>query len=342
MRPLQHHPLLAHNTFGIDVQCHTFIEYASECEAVEIALALPTTLPHPYLLLGGGSNLLFTEDYPGTVVHSTIKDVAVTHLSDGVLLRAGAGCTWDEIAAMAVQQGWHGTENLALIPGEVGASAVQNIGAYGAEIKDIIHSVEAVEIGSGKICRFYNAECGYGYRTSRFKTEWRNKYLITYVTYKLSTTFTPHLEYGNIRQALAQKGISQPTAQQLREIIIEIRKEKLPDPKEIGNAGSFFMNPIVSATIFRSLQSQYPDMPHYTIDAQHVKIPAGWLIEQCGWKGKSMGKAGVHHKQALVLVNLGGARGKDIVLLMQQITKDVYNKFGISILPEVNVVGSID
>jgi len=229
-------------------------------------------------------------------------------------------------------------ENLSLIPGDVGASAVQNIGAYGVEAKDLILCVWMVEIPTGKTWMLGNEECEYGYRQSRFKKDWKNRFLITRVTYGLSKTFRPHLDYGNIRAELERKGISSPTAQQLRETIIEIRNAKLPDPKVEGNAGSFFMNPIVTKVRYEKLAAQYPDMPHYKVDSRHVKIPAGWMIDQCGWKGKSLGRAGVHSKQALVLVNRGGATGEEIVTLCEAIRKDVKEKFGIDIYPEVNII----
>ena len=231
----------------------------------------------------------------------------------------------------------YGAENLSIIPGECGASAVQNIGAYGAEAKDLIDEVEAVEISTGEVHHFKNADCAYSYRQSKFKHEWRDKYLITSVTYRLSKTYHPKLDYGNIRAALAERGIENPTAIELRQTITDIRNAKLPDPKEIGNAGSFFMNPIVPKAKYEELAALYERMPHYTIDAEHEKIPAGWMIEQCGWKGKALGPAGVYAKQALVLVNLGGASGADVVRLCQTIQHDVKEKFGVEILPEVNV-----
>ena len=233
-------------------------------------------------------------------------------------------------------------ENLSLIPGEVGASAVQNIGAYGAEAKDVIESIEAVEIATGKVVTISAADCNYAYRQSIFKHEWKNKYLITHVTYRLSSTFTPHLDYGNIRAELEKKGIVTPTAQQLRDTIIEIRNEKLPDPKVEGNAGSFFMNPIVDKEKFQELAARYEKMPHYVVEDTNgevaYKIPAGWMIDQCGWKGKTLGKAGVHAKQALVLVNRGGATGADITHLMKTIQDDVKRSFGIELHPEVNII----
>lgn len=327
--------LLHHNTFGIDVTCSRFIEISSVEEAVSI---LPSIAQSDYLLLGGGSNILFTKDYEGTVVHSAIKGIETEKNADSIMLRCGSGENWDELVAYCVDRNYHGAENLSLIPGDVGASAVQNIGAYGAEVKDIIHSVEAVEIATGRQVTFTNDDCCYAYRHSRFKADWKNKYFITYVTYMLSPVFSPKLDYGNIRAALTGKGITEPTAEQLRNIVIDIRRAKLPDPAIQGNAGSFFMNPIVDRETFEALASQYPNMPHYRISDTKEKIPAGWMIDKCGWKGKSLGNAGVHDKQALVLVNRGEATGNDIVELCETIRGDVMKKFGIEIKPEVNII----
>lgn len=345
MKDLKDYSLLAHNTFGIDAKCRRFVEYASVEEAQQLVASL-TEADQPLLILGGGSNLLLTGDYQGTVLHSAIMGIEVMENSSfenqedekgSVFLKCGSGEVFDDVVAYAVEHGYHGAENLSIIPGEVGASAVQNIGAYGVEAKDIIYKVEAVEIATGKVVNFDNADCQYSYRQSKFKHEWRDKYLVTHVIYRLSKTFTPDLDYGNIRASLAAKHIAEPTAQQLRDVIIEIRNAKLPDPKVEGNAGSFFMNPIVEKAKYDELAAQHPGMPHYTIDAEHEKIPAGWMIDQCGWKGKSLGRAGVHDKQALVLVNRGGATGEEIVKLCETIRKDVFEKFGIEIHPEVNV-----
>lgn len=337
MKDIRNYSLAQHNTFGIDAKCSRFIEFCNVAEAKEAARSLVES-DMPLLIIGGGSNLLLTKDFKGTVLHSAIKGISSTFIEGGVLVRCGSGETWDDIVDTCVNNGWYGAENLSLIPGEAGASAVQNIGAYGAEVKDIIYKVEAIETATGKSCFFTNEECHYAYRDSRFKHEWKNKYLITYVTYRLSTVFNSHLDYGNIRAELDKEGIEHPTARQLREAIISIRNAKLPDPKVEGNAGSFFMNPIVSMEKFKALLAQYPDMPHYAVDDSHEKIPAGWMIDQCGWKGKSLGKAGVHSKQALVLVNKGGATGNDIVALCEKIRKDVSDKFGIDIHPEVNII----
>lgn len=342
MKDFRDYSLLPHNTFGIDAKCNRFVEFSTVGEAQQTAELLNSDLAQPFLIIGGGSNLLLTSDYGGTVAHSAIRGIEQLPCDGGsadeVLVRCGSGEVWDDVVSLFVDRGWHGAENLSLIPGEVGASAVQNIGAYGAEAKDIINKVEAVEIATGTLCEISCDECGYGYRQSRFKNEWRNKYLITHVTYRLNTTFTPHLDYGNIRQELLRQGISQPTAAQLRQAIIDIRNAKLPDPKQEGNAGSFFMNPVVSREKFEQLHALYPQMPHYYIDEHHEKIPAGWMIDQCGWKGRTVGAAGVHDKQALVLVNRGGASGSDIVNLCKLIQQDVLQRFGIEIHPEVNII----
>lgn len=333
MKDCKNYNLLNHNTFGIEAYCQRFLEYADEQEAVEVASILRNA-SLPYIIIGGGSNLLLTRDFEGIVVHSACKGIC----REGNNMVCGSGEVFDDVVAESIRQGLYGAENLSLIPGDVGASAVQNIGAYGVEAKDLIRSIRAVEIATGHVCIIENAECEYGYRQSRFKQDWKNQFLIVSVEYVFSTDFQPHLDYGNIRAELERQGISEPTAEQLRQTIIDIRNAKLPDPKVLGNAGSFFMNPVVSHQQYEQLASQYPEMPHYYIDSDHEKIPAGWMIDQCGWKGKSLGRAGVHDKQALVLVNRGGATGAEIVTLCQTIQRDVKRKFGIDIHPEVNVI----
>ena len=340
------------NTFGIDARCTRLLEFSSVDELrnhwQEIAEA---RRQGNLLIIGRGSNLLPTGDYDGLVVRSRIMGRT---LIAPYKIEVGSGETVDEIIAWSIAQGLYGMENLSLIPGEVGASAVQNIGAYGVEAKDFITSLHALDIETGEIVEITNAECEYGYRQSRFKKDWKNRFIITDVTYQLSTTFTPHLDYGNIRKVLEEKGIScdikdgQLTAQLLRDTIIDIRNAKLPDYEVEGNAGSFFMNPIVSKEKFEELLAKYPNMPYYPITTPAsslgmvgegaVKLPAGWLIDQCGWKGKTLGRAGVHDKQALVLVNKGGAMGEEVVALCRQIQKDVLERFGVEIHPEVNIV----
>ena len=333
MKEYLNYSLLSHNTFGVEAKCDRFLEFSSTADAVEVASQLRHS-DSDLLIIGSGSNLLLTGDFKGIVVHSAIAGIEdLGHCQ----IKCGSGVLWDDVVDYCVNHHLYGAENLSIIPGEVGASAVQNIGAYGAEASDLIVEVEAVEISTGKVCLIPKSECHYAYRQSRFKQEWRNKYLVTHVTYQLSDTFSPRLDYGNIRAKLAEKGISNPSAADLRKVVIDIRNAKLPDPKVQGNAGSFFMNPIVSRQTYEQLAERYPAMPHYTIDADHEKIPAGWMIDQCGWKGKALGRAGVHDKQALVLVNLGGAKGEDVVNLCNAIRKDVKTRFGITIYPEVNI-----
>ena len=326
--------LLPYNTFGIDVSASRFLEYASVAELKEyIAQGAVTT---PFLHIGGGSNLLFTKDYDGLILHSRIGGIEVTaEDSQTVSLRVGAGVVWDDFVACCVEHGWYGAENLSLIPGEVGASAVQNIGAYGVEVKDLITAVETVNVqGYGRV--YSVEECEYAYRSSIFKRPENKSVFVTYVRFRLSKEERYTLDYGTIRQELAK--YPAPTLPIVRKVIIEIRESKLPDPKVMGNAGSFFMNPIVAKEKLEALQRDYPRIPYYELPDGRVKIPAGWMIDQCGWKGKSLGPAAVHDKQALVLVNRGGAKGSDIVALSDAVRASVRDKFGIDIHPEVNVL----
>lgn len=332
MRIEHGYSLLEHNTFGIDVKADNFIEY----DNVEELRQLIPQLTAPYIHIGGGSNLLFTGDYHGTVLHSIIKGIELVDEADeAVYVRVGAGVVWDDFVQWAVDHQYGGVENLSLIPGEAGASAVQNIGAYGVEAKDVIVEVEAVDLRDGAKHVFSNADCRYGYRQSRFKGEWKGLYAVTHVTYSLSKHPVLKLDYGNIRSVLADT--NNVSIADVRRAIIDIRNAKLPDPKVAGNAGSFFMNPVVSIAKYEEIKMMYPDVPHYEVDGG-VKIPAGWMIEQCGWKGKTLGKAGVHDKQALVLVNRGKATGDDVLRLCESICKDVKDRFGVAIYPEVNVI----
>lgn len=337
MKDIAHFDLTAYNTFGIQASCRRFVEFVKDTEVTPFICSL-TEKDLPLLIIGGGSNLLFTQDFEGTVLRSAIKGVETSTADGYVFLRCGSGELWDDVVSLCVDHGWYGAENLSLIPGDVGATAVQNIGAYGVEAKDIIWSIEAVDLDTGLMVTIPQHDCEYGYRDSRFKHEWKNKYFITAVTYRLVETFEPKLDYGNIRRVLEENGVIKVNAKQVRQAVIDIRNAKLPDPKVEGNAGSFFMNPVVSKEKFLELQADYPDMPHYFIDEEHEKIPAGWLIEQCGWKGRTIGQAGVHDRQALVLVNKGGATGKEILALCQEIKADVFCRFGIKIQSEVNII----
>lgn len=337
MKEIKNYPLLPHNTFGMDVKASVFVEYTSVAE-LKTVLSNKDYFRGSWLHIGGGSNLLFTGDYDGVIFHSAIRGYEVVRENDEeVEVRVGAGEVWDDFVAYSVKNGWYGAENLSLIPGEVGASAVQNIGAYGTEAKDLIVTVETVETATGKERVFANAECRYAYRESIFKQELKGKYIVTYVTYRLSKLPVFNLEYGNVRGELEKKGC-EVTLDNVRNTIIAVREIKLPDPKLQGNAGSFFMNPIVPRAQFEALQATYPDIPHYDLGGDRVKIPAAWMIDRCGWKGKQVGRAGVHNKQALVLVNCGGATGDEVIALSKQIQESVYRTFGVNISPEVNFI----
>ena len=322
------------NTFGLDVKAGRWLEYASVEELK--ALIAEGQISSPYLHVGSGSNLLFLGDFEGTVLHSAIKSIELVNQdAEKVWLRVGAGVIWDDFVAYCVERGYYGAANLSLIPGEVGASAVQNIGAYGVEVKDLISCVETVDVhGDRRV--FGVEECGYAYRNSVFKRPDMKSFFVTHVTFALNKAEQYTLNYGTIRQELEK--YPQIDLATVRQVVVSIRESKLPDPKVLGNAGSFFMNPIVTRTKYETLLQEYPSMPSYQVDATHVKIPAGWMIEQCGWKGKSLGNAAVHDKQALVLVNCGGATGADIVALSDAVRAAVREKFGVEIHPEVNMI----
>lgn len=337
MKKIKDCSLLQHNTFGMDVKASLFVEYAS-VEELKTVLSDEGLMAGGWLHIGRGSNLLFRGNYAGTVLHSAIRGCeVVAERGQEIEVRVGAGEVWDDFVAYTVGNGWYGAENLSLIPGEVGASAVQNIGAYGVEAKDLIVRVETVEAATGRQRAFTNAECRYAYRESIFKKEWKGKYIVTHVTYRLSKQPVFHLDYGNVRGELEKRGCAL-TLENVRKVIIAVREAKLPDPVVQGNAGSFFMNPIVPRSRFEALRRQYPDMPHYEVDSSRVKIPAAWMIDRCGWKGRQVGRAGVHGKQALVLVNCGGATGDEVVSLAGQIQDSVFREFGITISPEVNYI----
>lgn len=373
------HSLLHHNTFGIDATCNNFVEYDSTEALIDVLTPLVSEGAR-WLHIGGGSNLLFLADhYDGTVLHSRIKGIEVSDEDDDcVILRVGAGEDWDEFVNYCVEHGWYGLENLSYIPGEVGASAVQNVGAYGVEAGDLIETVEGLLIGSNlhdSAAAILNgdnastadasdetnaisptvidhADCQYAYRSSIFKHALKGRFIVTHVWYRLNKRFAPVMTHAAVTRLLESKGIDPAncTANDVREAIIEVRKAKLPDPKVTGSAGSFFMNPVVTQEKADELLALYPNMPHFPApipangaealapDAERpmgVKIPAGWLIDQCGWKGKQLGPAGVHPQQALVIINCGGAKGTDIEHLAFTIQADVRQKFGIEIHPEV-------
>ena len=284
------------------------------------------------LHIGEGSNLLFINDFNGIIVHSRIKGVTVVDDSpQSVLLRVGAAERWDDVVAYAVSQGWGGIENLSHIPGEAGAAAVQNIGAYGAEIKDVVETVETYNQLSFEKHIFTNEECQYGYRHSYFKEAGHDPYIVTYINLRLQKTPQYRLDYGNLAEMLKDREIS---LQAVRDAVIEVRRSKLPDPQELGNAGSFFMNPVIPC----ELPVDNSEIPFYPVSEGFVKVPAGWLIEQCGFKGKREGNVGVYEKQALIIVNHGGATGNEIASFAEKIIQTVREKFGITLIPEVKYV----
>ena len=348
--------LLPHNTFGMDVKAAVLAEYDTVDELRQLlADPLVGALMQaeraagrlPFWHIGSGSNLLFAGDYPGVVLHCNARGMRLEMDDDGTTgrLEVLAGTPWDDVCASCASQGLYGPENLSLIPGETGAAAVQNIGAYGVEISDLVEKVVCLDTETGREHTFAGEEMGYGYRESRLKhAADKARYVVTSVVLRVERPGRLHLEYAGIKRALGieakpDKDIEALTPKDVREAVIRIREGKLPDPKQTGNAGSFFKNPVVSNAIAKPLLARYPEMPHYVADDRHTKIPAGWLIEQCGWKGKSMGRAGVYEKQSLVLVNRGGATPDEIVRLCQTIVDDVAHKFGIRIEPEVNIIG---
>lgn len=335
MRIEQNFSLEKYNTFHLPVKTRWFMEYESE-EDVQKILHDEYFQECLSMHIGQGSNLLFVNDYNGIILHSAIRGMEVVYEDEStVSLRIGAGEVWDEVVAYAVSKGWGGIESLSLIPGEVGAAAVQNIGAYGVEIKDVIESVEAWNQLTFEKHAFSVRECGYGYRSSRFKDPHQDPHFITYVTLRLRKSPAFNIEYGALKQRLADKKLTLNT---IREAVISIRREKLPDTDVLGNAGSFFMNPLVTEEHFRRICEKYPDVPSYPAEGDKVKVPAGWLIEKCGFKGQRHGNVGVYEKQALVLVNFGGATGDEIALFAESIRVAVKEHFGIDLIPEVKYI----
>ncbi|NVO11873.1 MAG: UDP-N-acetylmuramate dehydrogenase [Bacteroidales bacterium] len=328
--------LKSKNSFGLDINTQCFVE-ASTLDSISFSLNYASYSNLPILILGGGSNVLFTKDYNGLVIHPTIKGIEVTEdATDSIIVKVGAGVNWDHLVEWSVLKGLGGLENLSLIPGNVGASPIQNIGAYGVEAKDTIVKVEGLSIPSKKIIALNNSECQFDYRNSIFKTELKNKIIITHVNFKLSKKPTLVTHYGNIEEEISTLG--ERTVDTVRKAVINIRKRKLPDPAELGNAGSFFKNPVVSIETFEKIKRSFEKAPSYPVSDSTVKIPAGWLIEQCGWKGKKVGNCGVHKDQALVIVNYGNATGSEILNLAEQIQKTVLDQFSVELEMEVNVV----
>lgn len=333
MHIIEHCSLTDKHSFHLDAKARYWAEFSHEEEALAL-LSDQQFAGLPRFVVGGGSNLLFTADYPGLLLHPAIQGTSlVDEDKDTVFINVGAGETWDDFVAESVAKGWYGAENLSGIPGCVGASPVQNIGAYGVEAKDLIDEVEALDLVTGLSVKLNQAECRFGYRDSVFKHRLKNALVITRVRFRLSTRFQPNLNYGDLARRVMALGDSTPAL--VRDTILTIRHEKLPDPDNLGNAGSFFMNPVIPAAHYHSLLATYPDMPGWPQSDDTVKVPAAWCIERTGWKGKQLGGAAVHDKQPLVLVNKGGATATDLLNLSAGIQADVLSAFGIHLKPEV-------
>jgi len=337
---IQHNvSLKEYNTFGIDAKAKYFISVSNKQELIE-ALQLPQF--SEYFVLGGGSNMLITKDIDIPVLHIDFKGKEIGPVSSqgdiGVTIQAGEN--WHEFVLWCIENDFGGVENLSLIPGNVGTSPIQNIGAYGVELKDVFTSCTAINIETQEEKVFMLEDCNFGYRNSIFKNEAKGKYIIISVNFKLKYKFHElNTSYGAIQQELESNDITEPTIKDVSNAVIAIRQRKLPDPKEIGNSGSFFKNPVIPKAEFALLQEKHPNAPHYVVSDTEIKVPAGWLIEQCGFKGKRFGDAGVHKNQALVLVNYGNAKGEEILALAKKIQETVLEKFNIAIEAEVNVIG---
>ena len=326
------------NTFGIDVSARYFVEIGHEDELVELFMD-PQWLQMERLVLGGGSNMLFVNDFDGLVIRMNIRGIEHRINHNEVFVEAGAGEVWNDLVNFCVAREYAGIENLSLIPGSVGASPIQNIGAYGVELKDVFYSCQAFEIATGTFKKFTNEDCRFGYRDSIFKNELKEKNIITSVKFKLSLIPNLNLKYGAIEQELTNRGITNPTIKDISQVVSHIRVSKLPDPSTIGNAGSFFKNPVITADQFEQVRSKFPEVVNYPAGNDLVKLAAGWLIEQCGWKGKVVGHTGTWKNQALVLVNHGEATGEEVYSFSSQIIDSVYRKFGVLLEREVNIIG---
>lgn len=337
MQIQEHINLKPYNTFGVSA----YAKYFAEVNTVdELRQVLEDTRFPKKFILGGGSNMLLTQDIDALVIHINLKGIDVVKETENtVLIKAMAGENWHEFVLYCLENDFGGIENLSLIPGNVGTAPIQNIGAYGVELKDVFESCEALHIQSLQIKTFSLDECEFEYRSSIFKTREKDNYVITSVTLKLTKNkHRIHTDYGAIKDELTQMRVTKPTIQDVSKAVIAIRQSKLPDPKQLGNSGSFFKNPVVDKNTFNRFIEKHPEAPFYKINENAYKIPAGWLIEQAGFKGKRFGDAGVHAKQALVLVNYGNAKGEELLALSKTIRETVLNQFGIAIEPEVNVV----
>jgi len=325
------------NTFGVEAGARYFVEINHEDDLVELFMD-PQWKQQQLLVLGGGSNMLLINDFDGLVIHMNIRGFEHRINHNDVFVEAGAGEVWNDLVNFCVAREYAGMENLSLIPGSVGASPIQNIGAYGVELQDVFHSCKAFEIATGTFKTFTKADCGFGYRESVFKSQLKGQYVIVSVKFHLSLIPNFNLRYGAIEQELANRGITTPTIKDVSQVVSHIRVSKLPDPSTIGNAGSFFKNPVITLSEFEPIKAKFADVVNYPAGDGHVKLAAGWLIEQCGWKGKTVGHTGTWKNQALVLVNHGGASGEEVYNFSSQIIDSVYTKFGVALQREVNII----
>lgn len=325
------------NTFGVEALARWFVEVDSETDLAKL-FSNRQWLDTNRLILGGGSNMLFTHDFEGIVIRMNIRGITHVQHGDELFVSSGAGEVWNDLVQYCVNRNFAGLENLSLIPGSVGASPIQNIGAYGVELKNVFHSCRAFNIQTHQFREFSKDECRFGYRDSVFKNELRGQYIITQVTFALQQQADLILEYGAIRDELQRRGIGHPGIKDVSDVVSAIRVSKLPDPSTIGNAGSFFKNPVIPLAEFQKLQAGFPDVVHYPAGEGFVKLAAGWLIEQCGWKGKRVGNTGTWKNQALVLVNHGGATGTEVYAFSEEIIKSVQKLFNILLEREVNVI----
>lgn len=337
MKVTRNASLKSYNTFGIDVKAKTLISVTNIDELISV---LKNNYEEDLFILGGGSNMLLTKDVDTNVIHIDLKGIdVVRETGESVFVKANAGENWHEFVLYTLQHNWGGLENLSLIPGNVGTSPIQNIGAYGVELKDYFYSCEAINIQTLEIVNFTAEECEFAYRNSIFKEKLKGKFIITNVVFQLTKTNHKLLtNYGAINDALKEMGVENPEIKDISNAVIKIRQEKLPDPKILGNSGSFFKNPVINAAEFEILKKQFPEIPHYSVGENNIKIPAGWLIDKAGLKGYREGDAGVHKNQALVLVNFGEATGEEILNLARKVQTEIFTKFSIQLEPEVNII----
>ena len=334
----QNHPLKHYNTFHLDMTSKYFVEVNSVKELQQV-LSDKLFISTPKFILGGGSNVLFTKNFEGLVISNNIKGIEkLKENDDFIWIQSGAGETWHDVVMYAVENNYGGIENLSLIPGKVGAAPIQNIGAYGVELKEVFEELEAIHLSTGEIKKFTLADCRFGYRESVFKNELKNQYMIASMTLRLSKHPVFNTSYGAIETELKAMGIAEKTIRAVSDAVCNIRRSKLPDPAVIGNAGSFFKNPEVSKEAHESLKKNFPELIAYKTSGDRMKLAAGWMIEQCGWKGKVSGHVGMHKEQALVLVNYGNATGKELIDHALKVQQSVKVKFGVQLEMEVNVI----